>query len=306
MGGLAERAVESIYGVYGRHDGFRAAHAKGTLLTGTFSASPEAAALTTAAHMQGGEIAATVRFSKGSGDPTWPDAERDVRGMAVKFHLPSGSATDILMSTLPTFFVRTPEDFIAFSRAVRPRRGNPRKANPLRVLRFVATHPESARATWGIFRTKAVPSFANSRFNSLHAYRWIDPDGRARHIRYSWLPEAGELNISVRDARRRGHDYLQQEIGERVVRDPVRFALEVQIAEEGDLVDDPTAAWPAARKALTVGALVLDGVTREEGEPIVFDPARVTDGIELSGDPVLRFRPLAYEVSADRRTRARQ
>ena len=53
MAGLGERAVDSIYWVYGPHPGFRAAHAKGTLVRGTFVATPAAAAITTAPHLQG-------------------------------------------------------------------------------------------------------------------------------------------------------------------------------------------------------------------------------------------------------------
>jgi catalase len=302
MAGLGERAVDSIYWVYGRHPGFRAAHAKGTLVRGTFVASPAAAQLTTARHMQGDPVEVTARFSKGSGDPTWPDAQRDVRGFAVKFHLGDGVATDILSNTLPCFFVRTPEDFVEFSRAVRPRWRKPRKPNPLRVAWFVARHRESARAVLAMARMNFVPSFANSRYNALHAYRFVAPDGRERFVRYSWLPEAGERSIGARDARGRPDHYLQDELRERLGREPVRFTLHAQVAAAGDPVDDPTQRWPSGRATVELGTLTLDETAGGERAPVVFDPSRIVGGIELSGDRVLRFRRSAYEVSVERRT----
>ena len=64
--------------------GTRALHAKGTWARGTFTATPEAARLSRAAHLQGDPIDALVRFSNASGDPEAHDADRDGRGIAVK------------------------------------------------------------------------------------------------------------------------------------------------------------------------------------------------------------------------------
>jgi catalase len=72
VGLTPEQAIDSINQVYGRHAGRRALHAKGILCTGTFTATPEAARLTRAAHMQGGVTPATIRFSNGSGNPDAP------------------------------------------------------------------------------------------------------------------------------------------------------------------------------------------------------------------------------------------
>ena len=84
--------------VNGSTPGFRAVHAKGTVCEGTFTATPEAAAaLGRAAHLQGDPFQATVRFSNASGNPKppTPTRSRDA-GMAVKFHLPDGEATDLV------------------------------------------------------------------------------------------------------------------------------------------------------------------------------------------------------------------
>jgi Catalase len=113
-----EQAVDAVNERFGRHPGYRALHAKGILCKGTFRATPEAASLTRAAHMQGGSAAVTVRLSNGSGDPRSPDYAPDVRGLATKFYLPDGSRTDIVAQTAPRFPARTPEGFIEFVRAM--------------------------------------------------------------------------------------------------------------------------------------------------------------------------------------------
>ena len=295
-----EEAVDTINARYGSH-GARALHAKGTLCRGSFTATPEAARLTRAAHMQGRPVDVTVRFSNGMGNPKLPDYAPDVRGMATKFSLPDGSKTDISAQTVSRFPVRTPDAFVELLRA-----GTPGVGMAWRMPRFLATHREAVAALpAGLRGLKPPASYATCRYYALHAFRWLDADGGERWVRYFWIPEAGEEHLSPRRAKGRGRDYLQQEIAGRVGREPVRFTLELQIAAEGDPVDDPNAVWPAERERVTAGTLELTGLEtgRETGgDVLVFDPMRVTDGIEPSDDPVLRFRPAAYSVSVERRT----
>jgi catalase len=296
MDPLAEEAVDLINAISGAHPGHRAAHAKGTLLTGTFTPSPEAAGLTTAAHMQGEPSRVTVRFSNGGGDPGIPDYAREGRGMAVKFYLADGGKTDIVGLSLPCFFVRTPEDFVEFTKA----RLDPEKLMP----DFLGAHPEALPAIQAALGADPPESYATCAYNSIHAYRWRDADGGSRWVRYRFEPEAGERTLSSEQAKERGRDYLRDEI---LARPETAFRLLVVVAEDGDAVDDPTVAWPEARERVEVGRLVLTGpeTGRErDGDILVFDPIRVTDGIELSDDPILLFRPRAYAVSVARRTGA--
>lgn len=294
-------ATEAANTAFGRHAGFRALHAKGTLLNGTFTATPEAATLTRAAHMQGDPVAATIRVSNGSGNPRLPDYAPDVRGLAVKLYLPGGERTDIVAQTAPRFPVKTPEGFLELLVA-----GKPSLAATWRLPLFLAHHPEAIpRLPANLAALRPPVSYATCRYYAIHAYRFIDRDGAQRYVRYTWVPEAGDKRLSPLAARRRGRDYLQQEIRERVARGPIRFSLQLQVAEPGDDPDDPTADWPANRQRVSAGVLEITALEtgRETGADIlVFDPSRVTDGIELSGDPVLRFRPKAYSDSVARRT----
>jgi catalase len=297
---LAEQAVDAINDVSGAHPGHRAAHAKGTLIAATFEPTPDAARLTTAGHMQGGQVEATVRFSNGGGNPNIPDYAREGRGMAVKFYLPGGGTTDIVGLTLPCFFARTPEDFLEFTRLRKP---DPETGQPdlEKVGAWLGEHPEAQQSIQAAVGAAPPESYVTAVYNNIHSFRWIDSDGNGRWLRYRWEPEAGESSLSDEEARERGRDYLRQDI---LDRRGAGFKLLVVLAEDDDPIDDPTVAWPEEREKVDVGSLELGGpdTKREEGEDVlVFDPMRVTDGIEPSDDPILRFRPYAYAVSVERR-----
>jgi catalase len=295
-----QSALDIINARFGSHRGYRALHAKGILAKGTFTATPEAARLTRAQHMQGDPVPVTARFSNGGGDPTVPDYGPEVRGLAVKFYLPDGTRTDISAQTVPRFPVRTPDAFMNLVRA-----SIPGAARLWRLPVFLATHPEVLPALRANVPSLAPPtSFATIPYNAVHAYKWIDAQDGERYVRYHWLPETEEPRLSRGDAKSRGRDYLHDEIKERLAREPVRFTLELTIAGPGDKIDDPSSVWPDDREKVAAGTLELTGLDteREKGDDVVvFDPTRVTDGIELSDDPVLRYRPAAYSESVERR-----
>jgi catalase len=300
MDSLAEQVVDAINDLSGAHPGHRAAHAKGTLLEGSFTATPAAAALTSAAHMQGEPVRATIRFSNGSGDPETPDYAPEGRGMAVKLYLPDGARTDIVMLNIPVFFVRTPEDFLEFTRSRKP---DPATGQPdlERIGAFLGAHPEAQPAIQAALSTGPPASYAQLTYHGIHSFRWIDPDGGARYVRYRFEPEEGEAELTHDEARELGPNYLQSEI---LSRAGAGFRMWVRVADDDDPVDDPTAALPDDREEVEVGRLELGGpeTGRERGgDVLVFDPTRVVAGIELSGDPILSFRAEAYSASVARR-----
>jgi catalase len=296
----SEQTIDAINEVFGRHPGFRALHAKGTLCKGTFTATPEAATLTRAPHMQGEPTAATIRLSNGTGDPVHPDYAPDVRGIGVKFYLADGSRADIVAQTAPRFPVRTADAFIELTRA-----GQPGPAALWRLPLFFARNPVALGGLPANLPALRPPaSYASIPYYAIHAYKWIDAQGGERYVRYTWLPDGDEERISPREAKRRGRDYLQQDLRDRLDRGSIGFALELQIATPGDPVDDPTAAWPKGRQRVRAGRLEITGLETERetgGDVVVFDPTRVTDGIELSADPILQFRASAYSASVARR-----
>jgi catalase len=294
-----EQAIEAIDERFGDHPQHRALHAKGTLYSGTFTATPEAARLTRASHMQGDPVRTTVRFSNGSGAPNVPDYASEVRGLAVTFHLPDGSRTDISAQTVPRFPFRDADPFIEFVSISKPG-----LTAPLKLALFVARHPRALGALRANLPALKPPSsFAARHYYAFHAFKWLDAEGGERYVRYTWKPTIDLPDLGPGEAKARGRDYLREELAKRLAEGPVGLELEVQIAGPGDDPNDPSAVWPEGRERVVVGTLEVTAPS-DEGDDFVFDPTRVTDGIEPSDDPVLRFRPRAYAVSHARRTAA--
>jgi len=300
---LATRAVDAINRNYGGNHAHRAAHAKGFCADGTFTASAAAAGLTRAEPFQGGAIPVTVRFSNGSGSLGSADYHVDGRGMAVKFRLHDGAVTDIVCLTQRTFFVRTPEEFLELT-AARDPDPNTGRPDPVRIGDFLTSHPEAQPAFADVLLAEPVASYARCEYHGVHAFKWTGADGASRYLRYHWLPEDGVATLTREEAKERGRDFLRAELEERLASGPAAFRLELQIAEEEDDVSDPTREWPAERRRVVAGRLELTQVATDQGagcEQLVFDPTRLTKGIEASPDPILHFRPLAYDVSVRRR-----
>lgn len=293
-------AIEAIRATGGAQPGSRALHAKGTLYRGRFTATPAAAALSRAQHLDGSAVPALFRFSNGSGDPTQRDGLPGVRGLAVKLTLPDGSTTDVSTQTARLFVSSTPDGFIDLLRAMRP---GPTK--PLRMTKYLVTHPGLLAARPVLRDANRVPaSYVTVGYHGLHAFRWVAADGSARFVRYHLHPVAGEEFLSGSAAKGKGADFLVHELNHRLSGGPVLFDFRVQIAGPNDSTVDPSAAWRST-ETVTVGNLEIIGLdtAREHGDDIVvFDPMRVTDGIEPSEDPVLRFRTHAYSASVKLRT----
>jgi catalase len=286
-----ETLVDAIEAVTGVHPGHRAAHAKGVSCEGTFTATADAARLS----------------PNGSGNPTLPDGARDGRGMAVKFRLPDGTSTDMIGLSLDRFFVRTPEDFLAFlqARVPDPDTGEPDMA---KVGEFLAAHPEAMPAIEQSITAPIPASFLRCRFHGIHAFRYVDSDGAGRAVRFRWEPDAGVATITDDDAAGRSPDFLCEELEARLGEGPAAFTLVVVLAGEGDDPDDPTVAWPEGREEVVAGRLELQRLPADAAaaDALIYDPTNVVDGIECSADPILQARRDAYGVSYGRRTAVRR
>jgi catalase len=295
-----DEAIEAIRGTGGAQPGCRALHAKGTLYRGTFTATPDAVMLSRAKHLGGATVPALIRFSNGAGNPEQRDNVPGIRGMSVKFTLPDGSTTDVSTQTARLFVSSTPEAFVDLLKAMRPG-----LTTPLRMAKYFLTHPRLLGALPGVRDANKIPaSYATIEYHGLHAFRWVAADGSARFVRYHLVPAATEKYLSAADAHGEGPDFLIDELNTRLDSGPVRFEYRVQIAGPTDSTVDPSAPWQSTQIA-TVGTVEITGLEteREHGDDIVvFDPMRVTDGIEPSDDPVLHFRTLAYSASVKLRT----
>jgi catalase len=281
----------------GPHPGFRANHAKGVLVTGTFTPTPAAATLSKAPHFSK-PVAVLVRFSDTTGVPNIPDASPDAspHGMAIRFKLAGGASTDIVSISANGFPVATPEDFLALLTAIA--KSGPGVAKPTPVEQFLGAHPAAMK----FVSTPRPPpqSFGTLAFYGVNAFKFTSAKGVTTFARYQILPVAGEHAVTAAEAARADPNYLMDELPKRIAAGPVKFKLLAQIAREGDSTNDPTAVWPADRQLVELGTISLTATESEqvkEQKALLYNPLLLPAGIEPSADPVLLARPPAYAVS---------
>jgi catalase len=287
----------------GIHAGFRPAHAKGVMASGTFTPTAEAAKLTKAPHVHRPQTPVVVRFSDFAGVPGIADNAPNgsgPRGMAVRFYLDDHVHTDIVAHSTEGFPTRTPEEFLGFLRALGST--TPDSPKPTPIEQFLAAHPKALQF---VMLPKPIPtSFAHESFFGMAPFRFTNSLGDARHGRFRLLPFAGNEHFSEADAAKQSPDFLMDELAVRLKKGPIRFRVVVQLAGPGDDVADATTAWPQDRPQIELGALALTKLENHD-EPelrkIIFDPIPRVDGIDPAGDPLLDVRAAIYLRSGRRR-----
>jgi catalase len=299
---IPEQLVDALNELFGKHPGFRAAHAKGIVCEGEFTPATSAAALSKAPHLQGSPVKVTVRFSDSTGIPDIPDGAADAgpRGMAVKFHLPGGGSTDIVANAFPSFVVATGEDFVAFLKAVAASGKDAPKPTPLD--QFLASHPKALKF---VKAPKPVPaSFATGTYFGINAFEFTNAEGKSRFGRYQLRPEAGAHFLTADEAARKPRNFLIDELRDRLASGPAKFRIVVQLAGDSDKTDDATEVWPDDRPTVELGMLSLTKLAPDNDSAqraLAFDPLHLVDGIEASDDPLLEARSAAYAISRRRR-----
>ena len=153
---LSEEILKQFEAMFGPHPGFRPGHAKGILLTGTFTPSSAAASLTRAQHAVQASTPVTVRFSDATGVPLIPDNDpnADPRGMAIRFNLAEHVHTDIVAHSVNGFPATTGQEFLEFLRGVT-------QSDPAKVQAFVGSHPKALAFVQAI--TPLPASFAKEK-----------------------------------------------------------------------------------------------------------------------------------------------
>jgi catalase len=286
----------------GVHTGFRFAHAKGMVLTGTFTPAKGAASLSRAAHLRGPVVPVTVRLSDGTGVPLINDDNPNAspRGMAVRFSLPGEAFTDIVSNSHNGFFVGTADDFLAFLKAIAATK--PDSPHPSPIEQFLAGHPRALKV---ITDSKPLPaSFAQLGFFGNNAFVFVDSTGAKRTGRYQILPLAGIHHLTAAASSKLSPDYLFDELTKRIARAPVKYRLYVQLANRGDQTNDGSIVWPDDRKKVELGTISLTRIAPNNEElqrSLAFNPIFITEGIELSDDPFVPLRSAVYALSVAHR-----
>jgi len=294
--------LQAFDNLNGPHPGFRPAHAKGILIAGRFTPSPDATSLTRAPHLSRRSTPVTVRFSNATGLPNIPDSDPSAspHGMAIRFHLAEHVHTDIIAHSVDGFPVRTPEEFLELLCAIHA--SGPGRSSPTPMEIFLGTHPAALAF---VQAPKPAPvSFLTESYFSPNAYQFVNAGGESVYGRYRILPEGASEFLAENAAAGRAPDFLFDDLRERLAKGTAKMTIAVQIGEEGDIVNDATVHWPDSRRQVVLGAVELMSVVCDnevQQRRIIFDPIPRIDGIEPSDDPLLEFRAALYLTSGRRR-----
>ena len=223
--------------------------------------------------------------------------------MAIRFHLGEHAHTDIIAHSHNGFPARNGEEFLEFARAAAA--SGPGAPMPPPIVAFLGSHP-AARAF--VEAPKPIPtSYARQAYFAITAFKFTNADRQSRFGRFRIRPEAGTEFLTAEQAVHKTADFLEAELSERLTRGPARFRVLVQMAEAGDVVTDPTVAWPETREMVEFGTVAVAERVDElapERRKIIFDPLPRVDGIDSAGDPLTDVRADLYLMSGRRRRAA--
>ncbi|KAK3072817.1 hypothetical protein LTR53_006136 [Teratosphaeriaceae sp. CCFEE 6253] len=301
----AATLVQTLKGAFGTPPGYRVAHARGTLVTGTFTPTAVAASLSTAPHFHPHTTTPLlVRFSNSTGIPQIPDtdANSNPRGMATRFLLDDTGHrhTDIICHSTPHFPTRTGEGFLAMLRAI----------GAGKIEEFLAETPSAAAFVQAPKPFPGAPlTLPGFTSYGLNAFKLIAQDGTGTFVRYIVEPSSGHHVLSDEEVQGRSASYLYDELADHLSKTPIAFKYLAQIAEPGDPTDDVTKHWPADRQRVELGTIKLEKLVPEPGNgkdqrKYIFDPIPRVRGIEASEDPLLDMRATVYVIGGKERRAA--
>lgn len=301
-----EEVIVQFDTLFGLHPGFRPAHARGVMLTGSFTPTKEAAELSCAPHLTNPSTPVTARFSSSTGIPAIPDTDPNAnpRGFALRFHLGDRVHTDIVSHSTNAFPARTGQEFLEFLQAVGA--SPPGTPAPSPIQNFLATHPNTLAFVQA--PKPFATSFAHEGFFGLNAMKFINSEGAGRFGRYIIVPDAGFEYIEGEETlQSKSPNYLYDELSQRIANGHITFHLRLQLANDTDTVDDVSVSWPKDRPVVDLGKITLTAPLADNNpdqKRVIFDPIPRVKGIEPSDDPLLEFRAATYLISGRRRRAA--
>lgn len=297
------QVVDQFQKNQGLFPGYRRNHAKGVCVSGYFQSSGEAAPYSVAQVFAPHQRTPVVgRLSIPGTNPFAWDDSTPIRGMALRFTQRNGQQWRTAMNAVPAFPVSTPAVNYEFLKAQQPdpATGDP---DPGKMAAFFAAHPSANAFRLWDEATQPSASYATLRYNGLDTFEFVDAGGHRHAVRWAMLPLAAADGspAPIDDP-----DFLAKDLQRRLAHAPLRWRLSVTLAGPGDPTLDAARAWPADRRRIDAGTLVLDAAQPQDTGPcrdINFDPLVLPTGIAPSQDPLLRHRSAVYAESHRRRVR---
>ncbi|WP_374580495.1 catalase [Pseudoduganella sp.] len=287
----------------------RRMHAKGSGAYGSFTVTHDITRYTKAAVFGavGKKTEAFVRFSTVAGERGAADAERDIRGFAVKLYTEQGN-WDIVGNNTPVFFMRDPLKFPDLNHAVkRDPRTNLRSAD--NNWDFWTLLPEALHQVTIVMSERGIPaSYRHMHGFGSHTFSFINAAGERHWVKFHFVSQQGIVNLTDAEAAEliaKDRESSQRDLFEAIERgDYPRWTLKVQLMSEQQAAAAPfnpfdlTKVWPHKDYPLhEVGVLELNRNPdnyHADVEQAAFTPANVVPGIGFSPDRMLQSRLFAY------------
>ncbi len=287
----------------------RVVHAKGSGAFGTFRVTQDVTRFTRAKFLEsvGKETEVFLRFSTVAGERGAADAERDVRGFAVKFYTEEGN-WDLVGNNTPVFFVRDPFKFKNFIHT--------QKRHPETNLRnddmqwdFWSQSPESLHQVTILFSDRGIPaSYRHMHGFGSHTYSFINRDGERVWVKFHFKSLQGIRTLSDEQATgiigtdRESH---QRDLFSAIQRGEFpqwRVCIQVMTQAQAETFRwnpfDLTKVWPHGEFPLhEVGILELNRNPANyfaDVEQAAFKPSALVPGIGPSPDKMLQARLMSY------------
>ncbi|MFT4173659.1 MAG: catalase [Rhodocyclaceae bacterium] len=287
----------------------RVVHAKGSAAYGSFTVTRDISAFSKAKLFStiGKKTDVFLRFSTVAGERGAADAERDVRGFALKFYTEEGN-WDLVGNNTPVFFIRDPLKFPDF---IHTQKRDPMTnlRNPTAAWDFWSLHPESLHQVTILMSDRGIPrNYREMHGFGSHTYSFINAAGERFWVKFHFKSQQGISYFTDEEAGRMVGDdreSAQRDLFENIAQGNFpRWTVKVQVMAEADAARyrinpfDLTKVWPHADYPLIeVGVLELNRNPDDyftEVEQSAFTPANVVPGIGFSPDRMLQGRLFSY------------
>ncbi|MFA7231494.1 MAG: catalase [Victivallaceae bacterium] len=287
----------------------RRMHAKGSGAFGTFTVTHDITKYTKARVFStvGKKTNLFVRFSTVAGERGAADAERDIRGFAIKFYTEEGN-WDMVGNNTPVFFLRDPLKFPDLNHAVkRDPKTNMRSAK--NNWDFWTSLPEALHQVTITMSERGIPcSFRHMNGYGSHTYSMINAKNQRFWVKFHFKTQQGIKNLTDQEAEKiigKCRESNQRDLFESIEnKDFPKWNLKIQVIPEKEAADFPfnpfdlTKVWPHKEYPLIdVGVLELNKNPENyfaEVEQAAFNPANIVPGIGFSPDKMLQGRLFSY------------
>jgi len=287
----------------------RRMHAKGSGAFGTFTVTHDITRYTKARLFSevGKETEIFMRFSTVAGERGAADAERDIRGFAIKFYTEEGN-WDLAGNNTPVFFIRDPHKFPDLNRVVK-RDPQTNMRSPTSNWDFWTSLPESLHQVTITMSDRGIPlSYRHMHGFGSHTFSMINAEGERVWVKFHLHTQQGIKNLTDQEAEAviaKDRESHQRDLFESIQRgDFPRWTMYIQVMTEEEAKSMPynpfdlTKVWYKGEFPLIeVGVLELNRNPEnyfQDVEQAAFNPAAVVPGIGFSPDKMLQGRLFAY------------